>query len=114
MNPPESETSTVNSFYDAGYETSRLDQGVAQLEAVRTRELLARFLPAAPAVVLDVGGGAGAHAFWIAERGYAVHLSDSASRLVSIAAERSATYGLAHGLYAQHGFEDLVRRTVAD
>jgi len=46
------------------------------LELVRTRVLLERFLPAPPASVLDVGGGPGVHAAWLAGRGYDVHLID--------------------------------------
>jgi SAM-dependent methyltransferase len=38
--------------------------------------LLTRFLPAAPAVVADVGGGPGVYAAWLASRGYHVHLLD--------------------------------------
>jgi hypothetical protein len=34
----------------------------ARLEGIRTRELLNRFLPKAPAVVLDIGGARGAYA----------------------------------------------------
>ena len=40
------------------------------LERVRTQELLARFLPPPPATVLDVGGGTGVQADWLAQRGY--------------------------------------------
>ena len=40
------------------------------LERVRTQELLVRYLPPAPAAVLDVGGATGIHAGWLAERGY--------------------------------------------
>jgi ubiquinone/menaquinone biosynthesis C-methylase UbiE len=47
-----------------------------RLELLRTRELLLRHLPSAPAVVLDVGGGTGVHAAWLAGRGYRVHLVD--------------------------------------
>lgn len=36
-------------------------------------ELLERFLPPPPARVLDVGGGPGAYAAWLAGSGYAVH-----------------------------------------
>jgi 2-polyprenyl-3-methyl-5-hydroxy-6-metoxy-1,4-benzoquinol methylase len=39
------------------------------LERVRTQELLARLLPPPPATVLDVGGGTGVHADWLAQRG---------------------------------------------
>ncbi|MEU2614656.1 methyltransferase domain-containing protein [Micromonospora sp. NPDC007271] len=52
----------------------RTPQG--RLEARRTRDLLARALPAPPAVVLDVGGGTGAYAGWLAGAGHRVHLVD--------------------------------------
>jgi hypothetical protein len=47
-----------------------------RLELLRTRELLQRQLPSPPAVVLDVGGGTGVRAAWLAGRGYRVHLVD--------------------------------------
>jgi len=46
------------------------------LEFERTRELLRRELPPAPARVLDVGGGTGVHAQWLARDGDRVHLVD--------------------------------------
>jgi ubiquinone/menaquinone biosynthesis C-methylase UbiE len=54
---------------------------------VRTQELLARYLPPPPATVLDVGGGAGVYAFWLAERGYRVHLIDGIPRHIEQARE---------------------------
>jgi SAM-dependent methyltransferase len=62
-------------YYAQGEERARL-LGEWRLERLRTEELLDRFLPAAPAVVLDVGGGPGAYALWLAGRGYEVHLID--------------------------------------
>lgn len=62
--------------YADGYEAARLTRGAGQIERDRTRELLTRFLPPAPAVVLDVGGGPGGHALWLARLGYRVHLVD--------------------------------------
>ena len=56
-----------------------------RLELLRTRELLQRHLP--PAVVLDVGGGTGVHAAWLAGRGYRVHLVDVVPQHVRAAAE---------------------------
>jgi SAM-dependent methyltransferase len=65
----------IAAYYDRGYEEGRLgDWG--RLEFLRTRELLARFLPAPPATVLDVGGAAGAYALPLAAEGYDVHLVD--------------------------------------
>ena len=75
-------------FYSRDPEESRLEQGSSQLEAARTRELIERNAPAPPATVLDVGGAAGAYAFWLAERGYTVHLVDAVPRLVEVARVR--------------------------
>ncbi|MEA5361317.1 class I SAM-dependent methyltransferase [Amycolatopsis sp., V23-08] len=57
-------------------ETSRLARTPhGRLEYLRTRELLHRFLPG-HARVLDVGGGTGVHAAWLAGEGHTVHLVD--------------------------------------
>jgi len=66
----------VAAFYARGLERDRLVSGQGALEFARTRTLLERYLPAAPAVVADVGGGPGRYAVWLAERGYRVHLID--------------------------------------
>src|SRR5215470_10724515 len=66
----------VETFYRRGEEATRLDEGYFPLERERTRELVLRHLPPAPATVLDVGGGAGAYALWLAGLGYEVHLVD--------------------------------------
>jgi SAM-dependent methyltransferase len=62
--------------YASGYEQSRLNTGSGKLESERTRDFLERFLPPVPAVILDVGGGPGVHACWLARQGYVVHLID--------------------------------------
>lgn len=76
MSPPHELPPEVLGYYAAGGEARRLSAGTSRLEMVRTREILARYLPPPPAVVLDVGGGPGAYACWLAARGYEVHLID--------------------------------------
>jgi ubiquinone/menaquinone biosynthesis C-methylase UbiE len=49
---------------------------VPRLELTRTLELLNRFLPSAPARLIDVGGGPGAYSAVWAREGYDVHLYD--------------------------------------
>jgi ubiquinone/menaquinone biosynthesis C-methylase UbiE len=66
----------IEDYYGAGIEGARLRTGCGKLELERTRELMARFLPPAPAVVFDVGGGTGVHAFWLAQKRYRVRLLD--------------------------------------
>ena len=88
--PPELD-SRIADYYQQTAEESRLEHGPFLLEALRTRELIQRYAPAAPATVVDVGGAAGAYALWLAEAGYAVHLLDPVPRLVAEARRRSAT-----------------------
>jgi SAM-dependent methyltransferase len=52
----------IADYYDRAPEEARLQQGPFQLEEARTRELISRLAPPAPATVLDVGGAAGAYA----------------------------------------------------
>jgi SAM-dependent methyltransferase len=66
----------VLGYYALGGEQGRLEEAYFPLERTRTQELVARHLPPPPGVVLDVGGAAGAYAFWLAEQGYEVHLVD--------------------------------------
>jgi ubiquinone/menaquinone biosynthesis C-methylase UbiE len=64
-------------YYEASMaEHERLARREGQLELVRTQELLRRFLPAPPASIIDIGGGTGVHAAWLAASGYTVHLVD--------------------------------------
>ncbi len=72
----------IETHYDRGVEQPRLARE-ASLEWVRTQELLLRYLPAPPAAILDVGGGPGVYAGWLAERGYAVRLVDPVARHVA-------------------------------
>ncbi|MBD2210072.1 class I SAM-dependent methyltransferase [Nostoc linckia FACHB-104] len=65
------------SHYEIGVEQERLSQGTGLLEFVRTQEIISRYLPPAPAVIFDVGGGAGVYAYWLAQQGYEVHLIDA-------------------------------------
>lgn len=71
-------------------EASRLRTGWFQLEEARTRELILRHLPPAPATIIDAGGGAGGYACWLASRGYKVHLIDPVPKHVEQAEAASA------------------------
>lgn len=66
----------IGRYYEGGLERDRLSSPQGQLEFLRTQEIIRRYLPPAPCVVLDVGGGPGAYATWLAQEGYQVHLID--------------------------------------
>jgi SAM-dependent methyltransferase len=79
----------VADYYATYAEESRLTEGSSRLEFERTKEILTRVLPAAPARIVDVGGAAGSYSLWLADRGYDVHLVDASPRLVDEARRRN-------------------------
>lgn len=80
MSGPEKSQSSIpqeiQRYYDRGLEIQRLSGAVGQLEHFRTKEIISRYLPDPPAIILDVGGGPGIYACWLAKAGYGVHLID--------------------------------------
>lgn len=76
--------------YRAFDEAGRLDAGSGPLEFARTREIVSRRLPPGPLDVIDVGGGAGVHAAWLARDGHRVELVDPVAELVARARELGA------------------------
>jgi ubiquinone/menaquinone biosynthesis C-methylase UbiE len=76
MEPHDALIDEIRGYYTHAQEQARLTAGVGLLEYLRTCDLLARYLPPPPAVVLDVGGGAGAYALTLATQGYLVDLID--------------------------------------
>ena len=67
----------VLAHYESGLQAEPLSKRPNPIELVRTQELLSRYLPPPPAVILDVGGGSGIYACWLAQLGYKVHLIDA-------------------------------------
>jgi SAM-dependent methyltransferase len=107
----------VAEYYASFPEETRLAGGSSRLEFERTKEILERVLPAAPARVIDVGGAAGAYSSWLAGRGHEVHLVDASARLVEEARRRNAnasppvasfTVSDARALPQADGFADAV------
>ena len=80
-------------YYRLLGETDRITTGPGRLEPTRTQEILRRHLPRPPANLLDIGGGTGAHAAWLAADGNRGELLDVVPE--HVAAARLAEDGLA-------------------
>ena len=80
----------IDRFYAGAAEDKRLTFGLGPLEFERNKELISRYLPAAGAVIIDVGGGPGVYAEWLAELGHTVHLVDPVNKHIQQAQKRAA------------------------
>jgi SAM-dependent methyltransferase len=96
--------SEILDWYTRMYkEADRLAGGLGLVEQTRIRELICRHLCAPPAVIGDVGGGTGVHAFWLAGLGYEVHLLDIVPLHIEEARRISKESNAAHLASAQVG-----------
>jgi ubiquinone/menaquinone biosynthesis C-methylase UbiE len=105
-------------YYSDADEASRLGTGWFQLEQERTRELILRHVSPAPSKIIDVGGGSGVYACWLASLGHEVHLIDAVPKHVEqarVASSRqpghplaSAEVGDARRLAQKDNFADAV------
>ena len=90
---PELHPHITEYYADRFDEVDRLTvDALGRLELERTKELLLRELPSAPARILDIGGGPGVYAAWLASLGYEVTLIEPVARHRGQAAE--------HGTFA--------------
>src|SRR5579864_287061 len=108
----------MREYYELAQEQARLGAHSGLLEFYRTQEVISRHLPKSPKVVLDVGGGPGRYARWLAGLGHVVHLVDPVPLHVKQAKAAgkhqggrllcSATVGDARDLNFPDRFADIV------
>jgi S-adenosylmethionine-dependent methyltransferase len=82
--------SNVEKFYDqnAQEEWDRLEH--YRIEFQSTLQALTEYLPAAPADLIDIGGGPGRYAITLAQRGYRVTLVDLSAGSLELAKQKAA------------------------
>ena len=77
-------------YYNKGLEDNRLEHESNRLEKIRTLDLLQRYLPKSPAVILDIGGATGVYSFILSDFGYEVHLLDIIPLHITQAKEKNS------------------------
>ena len=97
----------LHAYYERDRERDRLASGVGRLEFERTIDIIGRTLPAAPAVVADIGGGPGRYTDWLVAQGYDVTHRDIVPHHVEQVVER-------HGERVDAAVGDARRLDLAD
>ncbi len=67
-------SSDIERFYNKASEEERLSRGMGIFEFERIRQLISRYLQSTSQIV-DVGGGTGKYAEWLAREGHKVCLT---------------------------------------
>jgi len=88
------ERDQIRQFYSNEMEKDRLEQELFQLEGIRTKEIIGRYLNKKRLAIADIGGGAGYYAFWLQSMGHQVTLVDLSPRNIELVAERSKSSGV--------------------
>jgi len=76
MTEPSVDPTILKYYRDEWDEDARIRSGLHEIELIRTREIVRRFLPDGPLRIIDIGGGSGVHAEWLLDDGHEVHLVD--------------------------------------
>lgn len=103
-------------FYNQSSEEHRLSAGLGPLEFERNKDLIRRYLSKKSCRVVDVGGGTGKYAAWLAQAGHQVWMVDPVPKHLALAQKRSnklknkfeVLHGEARRLDFEDDFADLV------
>jgi ubiquinone/menaquinone biosynthesis C-methylase UbiE len=114
---PMADLVSVQHYYEHSDEDGRLRAADGEIEFLRTKDILQRYLPTGNLRIADVGGGSGPYSFWLSGLGHEVYLLDLVSKHVRIAIERnknvkhrlaSIEVGAADNLPFPDGYFDVV------
>jgi SAM-dependent methyltransferase len=106
----------LEDFYNKASEETRLENGMGIFEFERIKELISLHISKPNATIIDVGGGTGKYAEWLAKKNHIVHLIEPVPKHVQLAKKRakklknpfSVTIGEAKKLPFKDQFADLV------
>ena len=80
----------VLDFYESYNENERIFRD--SLEFIRTKDIISRNLPENPIKIIDLCGASGHYAYWLAEMGHEVHLTDLSPKHIRQAKDNEKNY----------------------
>jgi 2-polyprenyl-3-methyl-5-hydroxy-6-metoxy-1,4-benzoquinol methylase len=75
----------IKKYYSLEIEKDRLEHELFQLEGIRTKEIIGRYIQDKKLNIIDIGGGAGFYSFWLKEQGHNVSLIDLSPTNIELA-----------------------------
>lgn len=82
------EQNDIRKYYSSEIEKNRLELEFFQLEGIRTKEIISRYLDSDKKRIIDIGGGVGYYSFWLKEKGFDISLIDISPKNIELAKEK--------------------------
>ncbi|WP_299318322.1 bifunctional 2-polyprenyl-6-hydroxyphenol methylase/3-demethylubiquinol 3-O-methyltransferase UbiG [uncultured Maribacter sp.] len=79
----------IEMFYNKASEETRLEKGMGVFEFERIKSLIEKYLSTSSSKIIDVGGGTGKYAKWLAKKGHEVHLVEPVAKHLQLAENRA-------------------------
>lgn len=79
----------LENFYNKASEETRLEKGMGIFEFERIKELIEKHINTKNAIIIDVGGGTGKYAEWLAKKNHTVHLIEPVVKHIKLAEKRA-------------------------
>ncbi len=79
----------LENFYNKASEETRLEKGMGIFEFERIKELIEKHINTQNATIIDVGGGTGKYAEWLAKKNHTVHLIEPVVKHIKLAEKRA-------------------------
>lgn len=79
----------IEIFYNKVSEETRLEKGMGVFEFERIKSLIEKYLSTSSSKIIDVGGGTGKYAEWLAKKGHDVHLVEPVAKHLQLAENRA-------------------------
>ena len=106
----------LNDFYNKASEETRLEKGMGIFEFERIKDLIEKHISKSNSTIIDVGGGTGKYAEWLAKKNHTVHLVEPVLKHIKLAEKRAqklkkpftVTKGIAQKLPYKNESADLV------
>lgn len=106
----------IELFYTKVSEETRLEKGMGVFEFERIKSLIDQYIPHPTSKIIDVGGGTGKYAAWLARKGHQVHMVEPVLKHIEQAKSRAErlnnkftiTRGASRKLHFPDQFSDLV------
>lgn len=79
----------LDDFYNKASEETRLEKGMGIFEFERIKELIEQHISKPNSTIIDIGGGTGKYAEWLAKNGHTVHLVEPVLKHIKLAENRA-------------------------